>query len=144
MKYKVVKDFDSLKKGDVLTNSSEDPEIFSFEEETDNTYKYVSYNKTIIDELVKNKYLTLIEVEDEQVSDYSDYLEDKICSTIDEIDRLLEQYERDNETVHDKFGNNEVPYCAVVEADTVHKNLSKVLSHIKDLLTLDEQTCKDN
>lgn len=139
MKYKVVKEFDSLKKGDILENSTEDPEIFSFEEETDTRYKYVSYSKSIIDDLVENKYLTLIEVRDEgEDICYIDYLEGKICSTIDEIDKLLTQYKEDNDTVHTKFGDNELPYCAVVEADTVHSNLNKVLTHIKDLLTLDE------
>lgn len=138
MKYKVVKEFDSLKKGDILENSIEDPEIFSFEEETDTKYRYISFNKEAIDHLVDDKFLTLIEVEDEDITCYSDYLENKICNTIDEIDKLIEQYNKDNESAHSKFENNEVPYCAVVEADTVHKNLIKVLSHIKDALTLDE------
>ena len=129
MKYKVVKEFDSLKKGDILENSKEDPEIFFFEEETDTKYKYISYGKFIIDDLVANGYLTLIEGEDE-----CDCLRDKICSAIDEIDNLLEQYEADNKTVHEKFADNEIPYCAVVEADTVHKNLEKVLTHIKNIL----------
>lgn len=135
MKYKVVKEFDSLKKGDILENSKEDPEIFSFEEETDTKYKYVSYSKSIIDDLVAGKYLTLIEVEDEcDCECICDSLRDKICSAIDEIDSLLEQYEADNKTVHEKFADNEIPYCAVVEADTVHKNLEKVLTHIKNIL----------
>ena len=135
MKYKVVKEFDSLKKGDVLENSKEDPEIFSFEEETDTKYKYVSYSKSIIDDLVAGKYLTLIEVEDEcDCECICDSLRDKICSAIDEIDSLLEQYEADNKTVHEKFADNKIPYCAVVEADTVHKNLEKVLTHIKNIL----------
>lgn len=135
MKYKVVKEFDSLKKGDILENSKEDPEIFSFEEETDTKYKYVSYSKSIIDNLVAGKYLTLIEVEDEcDCECICDCLRDKICSAIDEIDNLLEQYEADNKTVHEKFADNEIPYCAVVEADTVHKNLEKVLTHIKNIL----------
>ena len=135
MKYKVVKEFDSLKKGDILENSKEDPEIFSFEEETDTKYKYVSYSKSIIDDLVAGKYLTLIEVEDEcDCECVCDCLRDKICSAIDEIDSLLEQYEADNKTVHEKFADNEIPYCAVVEADTVHKNLEKVLKHIKNIL----------
>ena len=83
MKYKVVKEFDSLKKGDILENSTEDPEIFSFEEETDTRYKYVSYSKSIIDDLVENKYLTLIEVRDEDEGTcYSDYLEDKIVGDV--------------------------------------------------------------
>ena len=135
MKYKVVKEFDSLKKGDILENSKEDPEIFSFEEETDTKYKYVSYSKSIIDDLVAGKYITLIEVEDEcDCECICDCLRDKICSAIDEIDSLLEQYEADNNTVHEKFADNEIPYCAVVEADTVHKNLEKVLTHIKNIL----------
>ena len=135
MKYKVVKEFDSLKKGNILENSKEDPEIFSFEEETDTKYKYVSYSKSIIDDLVAGKYLTLIEVEDEcDCECICDSLRDKICSAIDEIDSLLEQYEADNKTVHEKFADNEIPYCAVVEADTVHKNLEKVLTHIKNIL----------
>lgn len=135
MKYKVIKEFDSLKKGDILENSKEDPEIFSFEEETDTKYKYVSYSKSIIDDLVAGKYLTLIEVEDEcDCECICDSLRDKICSAIDEIDSLLEQYEADNKTVHEKFADNEIPYCAVVEADTVHKNLEKVLTHIKNIL----------
>lgn len=135
MKYKVVKEFDSLKKGDILENSKEDPEIFSFEEETDTKYKYVSYSKSIIDDLVAGKYITLIEVKDEcDCECICDCLRDKICSAIDEIDSLLEQYEADNKTVHEKFADNEIPYCAVVEADTVHKNLEKVLTHIKNIL----------
>ena len=136
MKYKVVKEFDSLKKGDILENNTEEPEIFAFEEETDTKYKYVSYSKSIIEDLVKAGYLTLIEVLDED-SDLEE-LENKICSVVDEIDRLLDAYEKDNDEVHSKFGENKLPYCAVVEADTVHKNLSKVLTHIKDMLTDNE------
>lgn len=140
MKYKVVKEFDSLKKGDILENSTEEPEIFAFEEETDNSYKYVSYNQSIIDDLVKNKYLTLIEVKDVSYSQSID--EDEcceectcaICKAVDEIDRMLKQYEEDNATVAEKFANNEVPYCAKVEADTVHANLTLALNHIKDIL----------
>ena len=135
MKYKVIKEFDSLKKGDILENSKEDPEIFFFEEETDTKYKYISYGKFIIDDLVADGYLTLIEVEDEcDCECICDSLRDKICSAIDEINSLLEQYEADNKTVHEKFADNEIPYCAVVEADTVHKNLEKVLTHIKNIL----------
>lgn len=135
MKYKVVKEFDSLKKGDILENSKDDPEIFFFEEETDTKYKYISYGKFIIDDLVADGYLTLIEVEDEcDCECICDSLRDKICSAIDEINSLLEQYEADNKTVHEKFADNEIPYCAVVEADTVHKNLEKVLTHIKNIL----------
>ena len=39
-----------------------------------------------------------------------------------------------NIVVSEKFANGELPYCAKVEADTVHTNLTKVLNHIKELL----------
>ena len=138
MKYKVIKEFDSLKKGNVLENN-EDPEIFSFEEETENSYKYVSYSEDIIKDLVKKSYLLELETEkEEDECTYCQDLENRICSTIDEIDSLLEQYQKDNDEVSEKFANGELPYCAKVEADTVHTNLTKVLNHIKEMLTIDE------
>ena len=134
MKYKVIKEFDSLKKGNVLENV-EDPEIYSFEEETENTYKYVSYSEDIINDLEDKGYLLPLEENvDEDNCTYCQELEDKICSVIDEIDSLLKQYQKDNEDVSEKFANGELPYCAKVEADTVHTNLTKVLNHIKELL----------
>lgn len=134
MKYKVIKEFDSLKKGNVLENV-EDPEIYSFEEETENTYKYVSYSEDIIKDLEDKGYLLpLEETVDKDNCTYCQELEDKICSVIDEIDSLLKQYQKDNEDVSEKFANGELPYCAKVEADTVHTNLTKVLNHIKELL----------
>lgn len=134
MKYKVIKEFDSLKKGNVLENV-EDPEIYSFEEETENTYKYVSYSEDIIKDLEDKGYLLPIEENvNEDNCTYCQELEDKICSVVDEIDNLLKQYQKDNEEVSEKFANGELPYCAKVEADTVHTNLTKVLNHIKELL----------
>lgn len=134
MKYKVIKEFDSLKKGNVLENV-EDPEIYSFEEETENTYKYVSYSEDIIKDLEDKGYLLpLEEIVSEDNCTYCQELEDKICSVVDEIDSLLKQYQEDNEDVSEKFANGELPYCAKVEADTVHTNLTKVLNHIKELL----------
>lgn len=133
MKYKVVKEFDSLKKGNVLENSVEHPDIFVFEEENGNKYTYISYNDVILYDLEDQGYLIQLEEEEEEDS-YSEELESKICTAVDEINCLLEQYKKDNETVHSKFGDNELPYCAVVEADTVHKNLEKVLTHIKNIL----------
>lgn len=134
MKYKVIKEFDSLKKGNVLENV-EDPEIYSFEEETENTYKYVSYSEDIINDLEDKGYLLPLEENaDEDSCLYCQELEDKICSVVDEIDSLLKQYQKDNEDVSEKFANGELPYCAKVEADTVHTNLTKVLNHIKELL----------
>lgn len=138
MTYKVVKEFDSLKKGELLENSYEAPEIFTFEEDTEDIYRYLSYSKNIIDDLAEQGYLIKVE-EDDAIE-----CEDTICRAIDEIDALMEQYDKDNDEVTEKFGNGELPYCAKVEADTVHTNLKKVLEHIRDILTGDEQTRKDD
>lgn len=140
MTYKVVKEFDSLKKGNLLTNSNEEPDIYVFEEETENRYVYVSYSTDIIDELEEKGYLIEIPDEDEE-NECTCNCVDVIQSTIAEIDSLLEQYKKDNDEVNEKFANGELPYCAKVEADTVHTNLTKVLTHIKSMLTEDEQTC---
>lgn len=125
MKYKVVKEFDILKKGEVLDNVDGG---FAFEEETDNTYRFVSYSNVVVDNLVKEGYL--IEVKEEQ----SETTDNTIDEAIAEINRLLESYKKDNDTVNEKFSNGELPYCAKVEADTVHSNLTKVLTHIKEIL----------
>lgn len=138
MTYKVVKEFDSLKKGELLENSYEAPEIFTFEEDTEDMYRYLSYSKSIIEDLAEQGYL--IKVEEDGATE----CEDTICRAIDEIDALMEQYDKDNDEVTEKFGNGELPYCAKVEADTVHTNLKKVLEHIRDILTGDEQTRKDD
>lgn len=133
MKYKVVKEFDSMKKGEIL-NNKEDADIFTFEEETDNSYRFISYSANIIADLLDKGYLIKV---DEETTESSE-LEDLICKVIDEIDSLIEQYEKDNQEVTDKVANNELPYCVKVEADTVHANLTKVLTHIKDMLLENE------
>lgn len=133
MKYKVVKEFDSMKKGEILDNK-EDVDIFTFEEETDNSYRFISYSSNIIADLLDKGYL--VEVNEETTE--SSELEDLICKVIDEIDSLIEQYEKDNQEVTEKVANNELPYCVKVEADTVHANLTKVLTHIKDMLLENE------
>ena len=128
MKFKVVKEFNSLSKGNILENSVENPEIFVFEEETENKYKYISFNEDFICELVDEGYL--IEVDDENEDD----VEDIINKAVTLIDELIKQYDEDNEIVTEKFINNEVPYCAKLEADTVHFNLTKVLNKIRSVL----------
>lgn len=129
MKFKVVKEFDSLRKGDILESSNENPDVFVFEEETEDKYRYISYSENILDALEDEGYV--IELDDDD--DEEDL--NVICKAIDEIDQLLEQYDKDNETITEKFANNEIPYCAKVEADTVHFNLTKALTKIRNILT---------
>ena len=133
MKFKVVKEFDSLRKGDILESSNENPDVFVFEEETEDKYRYISYSENILDALEDEGYV--IELDDDD--DEEDL--NVICKAIDEIDQLLEQYDEDNETITEKFANNEIPYCAKVEADTVHFNLTKALTKIRNILTGEDE-----
>lgn len=133
MKFKVVKEFDSLRKGDILESSNENPDVFVFEEETEDKYRYISYSENILDALEDEGYV--IELDDDD--DEEDL--NVICKAIDEIDQLLEQYDEDNKTITEKFANNEIPYCAKVEADTVHFNLTKALTKIRNILTGEDE-----
>lgn len=128
MKYKVVKEFGSLKKGDILENS-EDPQFFTLEEESDNVYRYISLSDTTVEAYVKDDYLAEVIEDDED-----EELLNIISEAVDQIDEMIKQYDEDNALVTDKFSKNEIPYCAKVEADTVHYNLKKALNKIKSIL----------
>ena len=130
MKFKVVKEFNSLSKGNILENSTEDPGIFVFEEETEDKYKYISFSEDVVCELIDEGYLVEVEDDDENEDD----AETTIGKAITLIDELIRQYDDDNDTVTEKFVNNEIPYCAKLEADTVHFNLTKVLNKIRSVL----------
>lgn len=130
MKYKVIKEFNSLKKGDILENSTEDPCIFSLEEETDNGYRYISMSDNIVDTYVEHGYLLEVKEEDQSKDDSLD----RIAAAVNQIDNMLAEYEKDNADITNRFTNNEIPYCAKLEADTVHFNLIKALNKIKNIL----------
>jgi len=112
LKYKVIKDFGSARKGDVLVNSVEDPQVFTMEcsngdIEGDNySYRSMSISDDIADLYVEEGYLE--EVED-----------NKSTKVVDLID---------------KYSEGKVPPCVKLEAETVYYNLTKVLNKIKEEL----------
>lgn len=136
MKYKVIKEFGCLKKGDILENSVEEPEIFTFEEENDNKYRYFSISDDLLNEYIEDEYV--IEITDTEEDDdeefYADRLESLICKTVDEIDKLLESYEKDKEEAKTKYEAKQISTHDMVEAETVYANLEKVLNHIRAIL----------
>lgn len=125
MKYKVIKEFGCAKKGDILTNSVENPEVFTLEVEEDNTYRYMSISDDIADCYCKDEYLLAIdELSDAQV----------INNTLAFIDKLYKQYEEDYRTAGEKADKGEIPLAMFVEAWTVYFNLTKVLNEVKKRL----------
>lgn len=126
MKYKVIKEFGCAKKGDILTNSAEDPEVFSLEVEEDNSYRYMSVSDDIADCYCEDGYLMAIEeLSDEQV----------IKRTVALIDELTKQYKLDYEEAEKKADKGELPAAMLVEARTVYFNLTKVLNKVREQLT---------
>lgn len=125
MKYKVIKEFGCAKKGDILTNSVEDPEVFTLEVEEDNTYRYMSISDDIADCYCEDEYLLAIdELSDTQVID----------NTLAFIDKLNKQYEEDYRTAEEKADKGEIPLAMFVEAWAVYFNLTKVLNEVKKRL----------
>ena len=64
-----------------------------------------------------------------------DQKEDKINSTVEFIDKLLDQYEKDYKEVMDKYNEGNIQPCVKVEAETVYYNLTKVLNKVREELT---------
>lgn len=127
--YKVIKDFDIAKVGDVFTEVEPDIYYMSHINEKQNyrSEKAMTINKTIVDSLVKDGILQ----EDKQTS-----------PTLDMINNLLDNYSISLSNLLEKYNNKEIPTCAKVEAETVYYNLNKVLNKIKESLE-NEQMGKD-
>lgn len=128
-KYKVIKDFGSARKGDVLTNSAEDPQVFTMEcsagdIKSDNySYRSMSISDDIADLYAEEGYL-------EEVKDNTN-----VTKTVELINTLIKKYESDYKEVMDKYNEGKVQPCVKVEAETVYFNLTKVLNKVREELT---------
>lgn len=123
MKYKVIKDFGSARKGDVLVEDEDG--LLSFFIEDKGITRVMSMDCETAEEFASEGKL------EEIVEPTSD---DKIEAAIELIDILLEKYESDYADVMDKYNEGKVQPCVKVEAETVYFNLTKVLNKVKELL----------
>lgn len=124
MKYKVIKEFGSAKKGDIL--EEDETGLVSFYVEEGNMTRSMSLDYDTADFMCEEEYLLAIEDRNAQ---------DKVNDTIELIDSLLEQYDQDAKDTVEKANRGEVQPCVRVEAETVYYNLNKVLNKIKESLT---------
>ena len=133
MEYKVVKEFGSAKKGDVLTVDECGFASFDITEKNGRSEytRAMTIDENTADDLVENGYL--VELDDDCCCE--DCPCKKIEDTVELIDNLLGQYSKDHEDVLKKAEKGEVQPCVKVEAETVYYNLSKVLNKIKKELT---------
>lgn len=121
MDYKVIKDFDFAKKGDVFT---ENEEGFTLTKESGNTKYTMSFNENYLNQLVKEGYLA---------NDKSN--EAKTIENIKSfVETMVKQYDEDYNKVSEAYANQEIPTCVKVEAETVYYNMKKLLNKINSMI----------
>lgn len=130
--YKVIKEFASAQKGDMLTYN-EDTNLYEFSMTTENDSekcsRYICMDEETAEEFVESGNLLVIEDEDKEISAI-----DKLCALSDLVDTLEAQYKKDHDDIVEAYNNQEIPTCVKVEADTVYFNMNQILKKVKEII----------
>lgn len=130
--YKVIKEFASAQKGDMLTYN-EDTNLYEFSMTTENDSekcsRYICMDEETAEEFVESGNLLVIEDENEELSAI-----DKLCVLSDLVDTLEAQYKKDHDALVEAYNNQEIPTCVKVEADTVYFNMNQILKKVKEII----------
>lgn len=130
--YKVIKEFASAQKGDMLTYN-EDTNLYEFSMTTENDSekcsRYICMDEETAEEFVESGNLLVIEDENEELSAI-----DKLCALSDLVDALEAQYKKDHDALVEAYNNQEIPTCVKVEADTVYFNMNQILKKVKEII----------
>lgn len=130
--YKVIKEFASAQKGDMLTYN-EDTNLYEFNMTTENDNekcsRYMCMDEETAEEFVESGNLLVIEDQDKEISAI-----DKLCALSDLIDTLEAQYNKDHDDLVEAYNNQEIPTCVKVEADTVYFNMNQILKKVKEII----------
>lgn len=130
--YKVIKEFASAQKGDMLTYN-EDTNLYEFSMTTENDSekcsRYICMDEETAEEFVESGNLLVIEDENEELSAI-----DKLCALSDLVDTLEAQYKKDHDALVEAYNNQEIPICVKVEADTVYFNMNQILKKVKEII----------
>lgn len=130
--YKVIKEFASAQKGDMLTYN-EDTNLYEFSMTTENDNekcsRYMCMDEETAEEFVESGNLLVIEDKDKEISAI-----DKLCALSDLIDTLEAQYKKDHDDIVEAYNNQEIPTCVKVEADTVYFNMNQILKKVKEII----------
>lgn len=130
--YKVIKEFASAQKGDMLTYN-EDTNLYEFSMTTENDNekcsRYMCMDEETAEEFVESGNMLVIEDEDKEISAI-----DKLCALSDLVDTLEAQYKKDHDDLVEAYNNQEIPTCVKVEADTVYFNMNQILKKVKEII----------
>ena len=101
--YKVIKEFASAQKGDMLTYN-EDTNLYEFSMTTENDNekcsRYMCMDEETAEEFVESGNLLVIEDEDKEIT-----AKDKLCALSDLIDTLEAQYKKDHDALVEAYNN---------------------------------------
>lgn len=124
MEYTFKKDFGFFKANDTLTWDGE-LKAFTMDVKEGDSFRSAMIDGNTVKDMCNEGLL----------KEDSDQKEDKINSTVEFIDNLLDQYEKDYKEVMDKYNEGNIQPCVKVEAETVYYNLTKVLNKVREELT---------
>lgn len=139
MKYKVVNDFGSLVKGDVIEERNGN---YVFEERVNidgfTSYRYAEFDKEAIDEEVNEGNL----IELQEIDPFYSENDKRVEDTLALLDTLDKKYRDDYNKLMEEYEQGNVPSCLKVEAETVYENLGKLVNTIKKSLKGEEVKLK--
>ena len=126
-KYKVIKPFASVLKGEELENTFEN--FYEFTASEGGNTRYLGIDVNTAEDLCKKGYLTKVEENcncgcDDCNKEVKEYIND-----------LLYKYDVNLKDAVAKAEKGEIPQCVKVEAETVYYNLTKVLQEILNRLS---------
>lgn len=135
MKYKVVEDFGSLIKGDILEQRGD---VYVLEERINidgyTSYRYAEFDKEALDEEVKSGRIIIIEDIDPVYYEHAKAW----GKTMDLLEELDKQYAKDYDNLMEEYANGNIPTCMKVEAETVYENMGKLVNTIRRSLKGEE------
>lgn len=140
MKYKVVNDFGSLVKGDVIEERNGN---YVFEERVNidgfTSYRYAEFDKEAIDEEVNEGNL----IELQEIDPFYSENDKRVEDTLALLDTLDKKYYDDYNKLMEDYANGNVPTCMKVEAETVYENMGKLINTIRKSLKGEEVKIND-
>lgn len=137
--YKVIKEFSFAEKGDVFTKV-EDLNLWELQKSETKpemeTYTSMAFDSSTMDELAKKDYVIWFseEAEEDDNEDECERCCDKLEKVKEYVNTLIDTYTKDYNELMKDYNEGNVQQCVKVEAETVYRNLNKVLNSIKDLL----------
>ena len=133
--YKVIKEFATGKKGDILSYD-EDYKMYVMEVTEGKNHRFMGMDEETINNLVEKGYLLEVADEDENEEDCDEMCPccEKLTRVEELVDKLITTYHNDLEATMKKAEEHQIPECVLVEAKTVYYNLNKVLKAIKDTI----------